>query len=143
GFVPDLTGRENIYLAAGLHGMSRKEIDPRFDAIVDFAEIHKFLDSPYRHYSSGMQVRLPFPVFSQLEVPILIVAEVLVVGDKAIHDKCNFLLDVLFAAGRTMFLVTHNNVVVQRFCTRGLYLRGGELRADGPLDDVLDLFAKE
>ncbi|MFI2704053.1 ABC transporter ATP-binding protein [Cellulosimicrobium composti] len=143
GFVPDLTGRENIYLAAGLHGMSRKEIDARFDEIVDFAEIHKFLDSPYRHYSSGMQVRLAFSVVSQLEGPILLVDEVLAVGDKAFRDKCYNRIDELLAAGRTLFLVSHNNGDLQRFCTRGLYLRGGELRADGPLDDVLDLYAKE
>ena len=143
GFVPDLTGRENIYLAAGLHGMSRKHIDEKFDEIVDFAEIHKFLDSPYRHYSSGMQVRLAFSVVSQLDGPILLVDEVLAVGDKALREKCYKRIDELLAAGRTLFLVSHNNGDLKRFCDRGLYLRGGELRADGPLDAVLEQYAKE
>ncbi|MFE6236737.1 ABC transporter ATP-binding protein [Cellulosimicrobium sp. NPDC057862] len=143
GFVPDLTGRENIYLAAGLHGMSKKHIDEKFDEIVDFAEIHKFLDSPYRHYSSGMQVRLAFSVVSQLDGPILLVDEVLAVGDKAFREKCYKRIDELLEAGRTLFLVSHNNGDLKRFCERGLYLRGGELRADGPLDAVLEQYAKE
>ncbi|MBN0040983.1 ABC transporter ATP-binding protein [Cellulosimicrobium cellulans] len=143
GFVPDLTGRENIYLAAGLHGMSRKLIDEKFDEIVDFAEIRKFLDSPYRHYSSGMQVRLAFSVVSQLDGPILLVDEVLAVGDKAFREKCYKRIDELLDAGRTLFLVSHNNGDLKRFCERGLYLRGGELRADGPLGAVLEQYAKE
>jgi ABC-2 type transport system ATP-binding protein len=143
GFVPDLTGRENIYLAAGLHGMSKKHIDEKFDEIVDFAEIHKFLDSPYRHYSSGMQVRLAFSVVSQLDGPILLVDEVLAVGDKAFREKCYKRIDELLDAGRTLFLVSHNNNDLRRFCSRGLYLRGGELCADGPLDDVLDQYGKQ
>lgn len=143
GFVNDLTGRENIYLAAGLHGMSRDEIDARFDEIVDFAEIGKFLDAPYRHYSSGMQVRLAFSVVSQLGGPILLVDEVLAVGDKAFRNKCYQRIDELLATGRTLFLVSHNNDDLRRFCSRGLYLRQGELREDGPLSDVLDRYSRE
>lgn len=143
GFVNDLTGRENIYLAAGLHGMSKAEIDAKFDEIVDFAEVRNFLDTPYRHYSSGMKVRLAFSVVSQLNGDILLVDEVLAVGDGAFRDKCYNRIDELLAAGRTLFLVSHNDGDLRRFCGRGLYLRGGELILDGPLDDVLERYARE
>src|SRR5699024_2361616 len=102
GFAPDLTGRENIYLAAGLHGMDKDVIDEKFDEIVDFAEIHDFLETPFRHYSSGMKVRLAFAVISRLEDPILLVDEVLAVGDKAFRNKCYQRIEELLAAGRTL-----------------------------------------
>lgn len=137
GFVPDLTGRENIYLAAGLHGMSKKEIDERFDDIVQFSEVGEFLDTPFKHYSSGMKVRLAFSVISELDAPILMVDEVLAVGDKAFRNKCYKRIEERLANGRTLFLVSHSDGDLKRFCTRGVYLREGSLRADGAIKDVL------
>lgn len=143
GFAPDLTGRENIYLAAGLHGMSRSQIDEKFDDIVDFSELHDALDTPFRHYSSGMKVRLAFSVISSLEEPIFLVDEVLAVGDRAFRAKCYHRIEDTLAAGRTLFLVSHSDADLKRFCTRGLYLSDGALRADGPMDDILEMYAKD
>lgn len=143
GFAPDLTGRENVYLAAGLHGMPREQVDEKYGEIVDFAETKDFMETPFRHYSSGMKVRLAFAVISQLEEPILLVDEVLAVGDKAFKEKCYQRIEAQLAEGRTMFLVSHNNGDLKRFCHRGLYLREGALRADGDLKDVLHQYGKE
>lgn len=137
GFVGDLTVRENVRLIAGLHGMSREQIAARFDAIIAFAEIGSFLETPYKHLSSGMKVRLAFALVSQLDEPILLVDEVLAVGDKAFRDKCYARIDELLAEGRTMFFVSHNEKDLRRFCTRGLYLDGGRLVLDDGIDDVL------
>lgn len=143
GFSPDLTGKENVYLAAGLHGMPKELIDEKYDEIVDFAEMKDFMDTPFRHYSSGMKVRLAFSVISQLEEPILLVDEVLAVGDKVFKKKCYDRIDSMLAEGRTMFLVSHSNSDLKRFCTRGLYLREGALRADGPIKDVLKQYDEQ
>ena len=143
GFVNDLTVRDNIGLTAGLHGMSKASIAERFDEIVDFAEIADFLDTPYKHLSSGMKVRVAFAVVSRLEEPIILVDEVLAVGDKAFRRKCYARIDDMIADGRTLFLVSHSETDLQRFCERGLYLRKGELVADGPMDDVLAAYASE
>ncbi|MBH0054542.1 ABC transporter ATP-binding protein [Salinibacterium sp. SWN139] len=137
GFVGDLTVRENVYLTAGLHGMTKHEINERFDEIIDFAEIELFLDTPYKHLSSGMKVRIAFAVISRLEEPILLVDEVLAVGDKAFREKCYRRIEDLLESGRTLFFVSHNERDLRRFCTRGLYLDKGELVLDGPIDDVL------
>ena len=117
--------------------MSRAEIARRFDAIIAFAELEDFVDTPYKHLSSGMKVRLAFAVVSQLEEPILLVDEVLAVGDKAFREKCYRRIDELLAAGRTLFFVSHNERDLRRFCTRGLYLDRGSLKMDGPIDEVL------
>lgn len=140
GFVGDLTVRENVRLTAGLHGMSRAEIAGRFDTIIDFAELQDFLDTPYKHLSNGMKVRLAFAVVSQLDEPILLVDEVLAVGDKAFRDKCYQRIDELLAEGRTLFFVSHNERDLRRFCTRGLLFHKGELAADGPIGEVLDTY---
>lgn len=137
GFVNDLTVRENVYLTAGLHGMTRRTIDDRFDEIIDFAELGDVIDTPYKHLSSGMKVRLAFSVISRLDEPILLVDEVLAVGDKAFRDKCYARIDELLAGGRTLFFVSHNERDLKRFCTRGLYLDKGSLVLDGPITDVL------
>jgi ABC-2 type transport system ATP-binding protein len=137
GFVPELTVRDNVYLTAGLHGMKRKEVDERFDDIIGFAEIDKFLDTPYKHLSSGMKVRVAFSVVTQLEEPIILVDEVLAVGDKAFREKCYKRIEELLAVGRTLFLVSHNENDLRRFCTRGLYLDGGELKLDAGITEVL------
>lgn len=143
GFAPDLTGRQNIYLSGGLHGMTKKQVDERYDDIVDFSEIEEFLDTPFRHYSSGMKVRLAFSVISQLEAPILLVDEVLAVGDKAFRDKCHNRIEAMLSDGRTLFLVSHSAGDLKRFCERGLYLRKGELISDAPINEVLKQYKKE
>jgi ABC-2 type transport system ATP-binding protein len=137
GFVADLTVRENIGLTAGLHGMSRADIDARFAEIVEFAEIADFLDTPYKHLSSGMKVRVAFAVVSRLEEPVILVDEVLAVGDKAFRNKCYARIEELLTAGRTLFLVSHSEGDLRRFCDRGLYLRRGRLMEDGPMADIL------
>ena len=140
GFVGDLTVRENVRMTAGLHGMSREEIASRYDEIIGFAELEGFEDTPYKHLSNGMKVRLAFSVVSQLDEPILLVDEVLAVGDKAFRDKCYTRIDELLADGRTLFFVSHNERDLRRFCTRGLYLDKGVLAMDAPIADVLDRY---
>lgn len=137
GFVDDLTVRDNVYLTAGLHGMTRREIDERFDEIIDFAEIGDFVDTPYKHLSSGMKVRIAFAVISRLEEPIILVDEVLAVGDKAFREKCYARIEELLAGGRTLFFVSHNEKDLRRFCTRGLYLDRGALVLDASIGEVL------
>ncbi len=143
GFVDDLTVHENLYLTAGLHGMTKGEIDERYDEIIDFAELRDFTQTPYKHLSSGMKVRLAFAVISRLEEPILLVDEVLAVGDKAFRDKCYRRIDELLAGGRTLFFVSHNERDLKRFCTRGLYLDGGTLKLDAPIAAVLSAYNSE
>ncbi|EXJ52652.1 ABC transporter ATP-binding protein [Microbacterium sp. MRS-1] len=137
GFVGDLTVRENVRLTAGLHGMSKAEVARRFDDIIAFAEIENFVDTPYKHLSSGMKVRLAFAVVSQLDEPTMLVDEVLAVGDKAFREKCYRRIDEMLAEGRTLFFVSHNEKDLRRFCTRGLYLDKGALKLDAPIADVL------
>lgn len=142
GFVGDLSGRDNIYLTAGLHGMVKEEIDERFESIVEFAgpQVRASLDTPFRHFSSGMQVRLGFAVITTLNEPIILVDEVLAVGDKAFRDKCYKRMESLLEDGRTLFLVSHSEHDLKRFSTRGLYLRSGELAMDAPMEDVLERY---
>lgn len=143
GFVGDLTVRENVRLTAGLHGMPKAEVNRRFDSIIAFAEISDFVDTPYKHLSNGMKVRLAFSVVSQLDEPILLVDEVLAVGDRAFRAKCYRRIDELLAEGRTLFFVSHNEKDLRRFCTRGLYLDKGELVLDAPIGDVLDRYNED
>jgi len=143
GFVDDLSVRDNVYLTAGLHGMSRREIDERFDEIIEFAEIGDFLDTPYKHLSSGMKVRLAFSVISRLEEPVLLVDEVLAVGDRGFREKCYARIQELLEGGRTLFFVSHSERDLRRFCSRGLYLNRGKLVLDGPIDDVLARYAAD
>ena len=140
GFVDDLTVRENVYLTAGLHGMTKRQIAERFDEIIEFAEIADFVETPYKHLSSGMKVRIAFAVISRLEEPILLVDEVLAVGDKAFREKCYRRIEELLAGGRTLFFVSHNERDLKRFCTRGLYLDKGALVLDAPIAEVLALY---
>lgn len=140
GFVGDLSVRENVRLTAGLHGMTKSEIAVRYDEIIDFAELAEFENTPYKHLSNGMKVRLAFSVVSQLDEPILIVDEVLAVGDRGFRAKCYRRIDELLAEGRTLFFVSHNEKDLRRFCSRGLYIREHRLVADGPLDDIMSLY---
>jgi ABC-2 type transport system ATP-binding protein len=140
GFVGDLTVRENVYLAAGLHGMPRSHVAGKFDEILEFAEIGDFVDTPYKHLSNGMKVRLAFSVVSQLDEPVLLVDEVLAVGDKAFREKCYRRIDELLEDGRTLFFVSHSERDLRRFCKRGLYLDKGRLAMDASIEDVLDRY---
>jgi ABC-type polysaccharide/polyol phosphate transport system ATPase subunit len=143
GFVNDLTVRDNIALTAGLHGLSREAIEERFDDIVAFAAIGDRLDMPYRHLSSGMKVRVGFSVVTQLDEPIVLVDEVLAVGDQKFKRKCYRRMEEMLGDGRTLFLVSHSERDLSRFCTRGLYLREGRLILDGELREVLDAYVAD
>jgi ABC-2 type transport system ATP-binding protein len=140
GFVGALSARDNVYLLSALHGFSREDVDARFDEIVKWAEVEKFVDTQVRHFSSGMRARLAFSVVSRLEEPILLVDEVLAVGDKAFRRKCAKIIERQLSEGRTMLLVSHNENDLRRLCTRGIYLRDGRIFADGPIDEVLALY---
>jgi ABC-2 type transport system ATP-binding protein len=137
GFAGDLSARDNVHLTGGLHGLTKRQLDERFDDIIDFAGVGDFVDTPFRHFSSGMKVRLGFSLVTSLDEPILLVDEVLAVGDRAFREQCYQRMEQMLAQGRTLFLVSHNENDLRRFCTRGLYLRHGELVADGPIADVL------
>jgi lipopolysaccharide transport system ATP-binding protein len=137
GFHPELTGRENIYLSGSILGMKKPEIDSSFDAIVKFAETEKFLDTPLKHYSSGMQVRLGFAVAAHLDPEILIVDEVLAVGDAAFQKKCLGKMKDISQGGRTVLFVSHDMSAIARLCERAILLDGGNTVKDGPTDQVV------
>src|SRR5262249_52772870 len=140
GFHPDLTGRENIYLNGAILGMKKAEIKRKFDEIVAFSEIEKFLDTPVKHYSSGMQVRLAFAVAAHLEPEILIVDEVLGVGDARFQKKCLNKMQDVGQQGRTVLFVSHNMPAVPRLCERAILLEEGKVAADGPSPRVVNLY---
>lgn len=137
GFHPELTGRENVFLNGSILGMHRHEIERKFDEIVEFAEIERFLDTPVKRYSSGMYVRLAFAVAAHLEPDILIVDEVLAVGDAEFQKKCLGRMDSVAQSGRTVLFVSHNMATMQRLCGRGILLEQGRLAADGPIGSVI------
>ena len=136
-FHGELTGRENIYLNGALLGLTRREIDQRFDEIVAFSEVEEFLDTPVKRYSSGMAVRLAFSVAAHLEPEILLVDEVLAVGDLAFQRKCLGKMSEVASTGRTVIFVSHNMAVIQALCRRGIYLEHGEVQTDGPIQTVV------
>jgi lipopolysaccharide transport system ATP-binding protein len=137
GFHPELTGRENIYLNGAILGMNRREIDRKFDEIVAFAEVERFLNTPVKRYSSGMYVRLAFAVAAHLEPEILIVDEVLAVGDMAFQRKCLGRMREVGQSGRTVLFVSHNMPAVESLCTRGILLEGGRIESDGLVPDLI------
>lgn len=132
GFHPDLTGRENVYLNGSILGMKNAEIASHFDEIVAFAEVEKFLDTPVKHYSSGMAVRLAFAVAAHLDAEILIIDEVLAVGDHVFQQKCLRSLSGITKSGRTVLFVSHNLAAIQQHCTQAILLSGGQLVTMGP-----------
>ncbi len=138
GFHPDLTGRENIHLNASILGMSAKEIKAQFQAIVDFAELWDFIDTPVKRYSSGMYIRLGFSVAVHAEPEILLVDEVLSVGDTYFQEKCLAKMHEFQAKGTTMVLVSHSMDLVQRFCERVIFINGGRLIDEGPPAKIVD-----
>jgi lipopolysaccharide transport system ATP-binding protein len=137
GFHPELTGRENIYLNGSILGMSRREIRSKFDEIVAFAEVDRFLDTPVKRYSSGMYVRLAFAVAAHLEPEILLVDEVLAVGDAAFQRKCMGKMGEVSRQGRTILFVSHNMAAITRLCRRAIWLDGGRVRDAGAADEVI------
>jgi lipopolysaccharide transport system ATP-binding protein len=142
GFHQELTGRENIYLNGAILGMRKFEIDRKFDAIVAFAEIDRFLDTPVKHYSTGMQTRLGFAVAAHLDPEILMVDEVLSVGDSAFQEKCLGKIQDVAKAGRTVVFVSHNMATVSQLCGRVIWLDGGQVRSSGdPSTIIAEYFA--
>lgn len=142
GFHPELSGRENIFLNGSILGMSKAEIKSKFDEIVAFSEVEKFLDTPVKRYSSGMYVRLAFAVAAHLEPEILIVDEVLAVGDAEFQRKCLGKMKDVAGSGRTVILVSHNMAAVQHLCERALYLRNGNLIESGPAEQVIGTYMR-
>lgn len=140
GFHPDLTGRENILLNGSIMGMSYREIKQKFDEIVDFADIEKFLDTPLKRYSSGMYMRLGFAIAAHLDSEILIVDEVLAVGDMKFQEKCLKKIGEMSHQHRTLFFVSHNIHSVLSLCNKGLLLEKGEQKAFGPIEDCVNRF---
>jgi lipopolysaccharide transport system ATP-binding protein len=140
GFHPELNGRENIYLNGAILGMKRTEIERKLDEIVAFAEVDKFLDTPVKHYSSGMYVRLAFSVAAHLEPEILLVDEVLAVGDIAFQRKCLGKMDDVAKQGRTVVFVSHNMGLLQQLCERGIFLQHGTVNMDGTITEAVDAY---
>jgi lipopolysaccharide transport system ATP-binding protein len=142
GFHPELTGRENIYLNGAILGMGRQEIDRKFDEIVFFADVEKFLDTPVKRYSSGMYTRLAFSVAAHLETDILIIDEVLAVGDASFQRKCLGKMDDITQQGRTLLFVSHNMAAVETLCNRAVLLSGGKIVDAGDTHRIIEAYSK-
>jgi lipopolysaccharide transport system ATP-binding protein len=140
GFHPELSGRENTFLSGAILGMNKSEIERKFDEIVAFAELEKFIDTPVKHYSSGMFVRLAFAVAAHLEPEILLVDEVLAVGDAAFQRKCLGKMGDVSRQGRTVLFVSHNMTAMRSLCSRAMLLEGGEIGHSGPIAECIDLY---
>ncbi|MDA8238925.1 MAG: polysaccharide ABC transporter ATP-binding protein [Nitrospiraceae bacterium] len=143
GFHPELTGRENIFMNGAILGMKRAEIKNRFDEIVGFAEVEKFVDTPVKHYSSGMYVRLAFAVAAHLEPEVLLVDEVLAVGDTAFQKKCLGKIGEVARGGRTVLFVSHNMASVKALCGRAILLEGGRVVMEGDAVSVVDRYLQD
>ncbi len=137
GFHQDLTGRENVYLNGSILGMTKEEVDLRFDDIVGFAEVERFLDTPIKRYSSGMRLRLGFAVAAHLDSDVLLVDEVLAVGDASFQKKCLGQMDELRRGARTILFVSHNMAAVETLCSRAIWIDDGRIREDGPAPQVI------
>jgi lipopolysaccharide transport system ATP-binding protein len=140
GFHPELTGKENVYLNGTILGMRKEEVDRKFDEIVDFSGVEKFLETPVKRYSMGMRVRLAFAVAAHLEPEILIIDEVLAVGDAEFQKKCLNKMEAVGSEGRTVLFVSHNMAAVTRLCTRGILLSSGGVLADGNTHDIVSAY---
>ena len=140
GFHPELTGRENIYLNGAILGMKKQEINRKFDEIVAFAEIDQFLDTPVKHYSSGMYVRLAFSVAAHLETELLLVDEVLAVGDAAFQKKCLGKMEDVAGEGRTVLFVSHNLGLMQTLCQRGIFIKDGTVHIDSSIRAAVESY---
>ena len=142
GFHPDFTGRENIYFNASIFGLSAAEIDARVQDIIDFSELGEFIDAPVRTYSSGMYMRLAFSVAINVDAEILLIDEILAVGDQHFQDKCFAKLEELKNSDKTIVIVSHSLGAVKKLCNRGIWIYNGEVKEDGKIDKVIDDYLK-
>jgi lipopolysaccharide transport system ATP-binding protein len=140
GFHPQLTGRENVYISGVVSGLRHAEVTKRFDDIVSFAEIERFIDQPLRTYSSGMQVRLAFAVAMHVDPQVLIIDEALAVGDARFQQKCVERIEHFQRAGKTLLLVSHDTSMIERFCDRAIWMQEGKLKADDLAGDVVEAY---
>jgi len=140
GFHPELTGRENVYLNGAILGMSRLEIKRKYAEIVEFSGVGEYIDTPIKRYSSGMKVRLAFSVAAHLEPEILLIDEVLAVGDIEFQQKCLGRMDDVARQGRTILFVSHNMAAVSHLCTRGIFLEKGQIKISGNINDVVNAY---
>ncbi len=142
GFHPDFTGRENIYFNASIFGLVRSEIDARIDEIIEFSELGQYIDSPVRTYSSGMYMRLAFSIAINVDAEILLLDEILAVGDQHFQDKCLDKIKELGKSGKTIVIVSHAMQSMRDLCERGVWLYNGEIKADGEINQVIDEYLK-
>ena len=140
GFHTELTGRENIFLSGSILGMRKDEITRKYDEIVEFSGVEKYIDTPVKRYSSGMAVRLAFAVAAHLDPEVLLIDEVLAVGDAAFQKKCLGKMSEVAGSGRTIIFVSHNMGAIKGLCSRAIWLEGGEVKGDGPVDDVVQQY---
>ena len=143
GFHPDFSGRENIYFNASIFGLTKKEIDERLDKIIEFSELEDFIDNPVRTYSSGMYMRLAFSVAIDVNAEILLIDEILSVGDEHFQKKCQDKMLELKEEGKTMVFVTHSMETVKKLCTRAIWLYDGRVKMDGNTENVVDEYIKQ
>lgn len=143
GFHPDFSGRENIYFNASIFGLTKKEIDERLDNIIEFSELKDFIDNPVRTYSSGMYMRLAFSIAINVDAEILLIDEILAVGDQHFQEKCINKMKELKKQGKTMVFVTHSMNTVKEFCDRAVWLYKGKIKMDGKPENVIDEYLKE
>lgn len=142
GFHPDFSGRENIYFNASIFGLTRQEIDKRIDEVIEFSELRNFIDNPVRTYSSGMYMRLAFSVAINVDAEILLIDEILSVGDQHFQDKCFKKIEDLKREGKTIVFVSHGMGTVERFCTRAVWLNNGIIQKDGETKEVIEEYLK-
>lgn len=142
GFHPDFTGRENIYFNASIFGLTKKEIDKRMDDIIEFSELKEFIDSPIRTYSSGMYMRLAFSIAINVDAEILLIDEILAVGDQHFQDKCFAKLQELKNSDKTIVIVSHALESIKQLCTRAIWIYDGKIRMDGPVEQVAEEYIK-
>ena len=143
GFHPDFSGRENIYFNASIFGLNKKQIDERIEQIIEFSELEKYIDNPVRTYSSGMFMRLAFAVAINVDADILLVDEILSVGDQHFQEKCLNKMKELKTEGKTMVFVTHNLESAKELCDRTVWLHQGVIKMDGATDEVIEEYLKE
>jgi lipopolysaccharide transport system ATP-binding protein len=143
GFHPELSGRENVFLNGTIIGMKNREVRKKFDEIIAFAEVEKFIDTPVKFYSSGMYMRLAFSIAAHFDPEILVIDEVLAVGDAAFQDKCINKINEVANDGRTILFVSHSDGALHRICRKGLYLENGQVKNFGKMDDVLGQYQME
>ena len=143
GFHDDFTGRENIYFNASIFGLTHSEIDKRVDDIIEFSELGEFIDNPVRTYSSGMYMRLAFSVAINVDADILLIDEILAVGDQHFQDKCFNKLKELRDSDKTIVIVSHSTDSIKKLCTRGVWINNGNVVMDGDIKEVVDAYLKE